>query len=196
MPRLRRADCSSPGIRRVRRGRGFSYVDDTTGEPIADVETLERIRELTIPPAWQDVWICPLAERPHPGDRHRRPRAQAVPLPRPLAGATRPREIRPDARVRARAAAAAPSDRRAPAPPTADAGARPGGRGPAARPRFLPDRRRELRRGERHVRPRDDAEAPRPPRAPELIVFDYVAKGGKRRVQSVVDPQVYAAPPS
>ena len=59
MPRLRRADCSGPGIRRVRRGRGFSYVDDSTGDPIAQVETLERIRELTIPPAWQDVWICP-----------------------------------------------------------------------------------------------------------------------------------------
>ena len=59
MPRLRRADCSAPGIRRVRRGRGFSYVDDSTGDPIADVETLERIRELAIPPAWQDVWICP-----------------------------------------------------------------------------------------------------------------------------------------
>src|SRR4051812_18456745 len=59
MPRLRRADCSAPGIRRVRRGRGFSYLDDATGEPIADLETLERIRELTIPPAWSDVWICP-----------------------------------------------------------------------------------------------------------------------------------------
>ena len=59
MPRLRRADCSAPGIRRVRRGRGFSYVDDSTGDPIAQVETLERIREVKIPPAWQDVWICP-----------------------------------------------------------------------------------------------------------------------------------------
>ena len=58
MPRLRRADCSAPGIRRVRRGRGFSYLDDSTDEPIADVETLKRIRALVIPPAWQDVWIC------------------------------------------------------------------------------------------------------------------------------------------
>jgi DNA topoisomerase-1 len=56
--RLRRADCAGPGIRRVRRGRGFSY-EDGTGEKIADEETLERIRRLAIPPAWKEVWICP-----------------------------------------------------------------------------------------------------------------------------------------
>jgi len=59
MPRLRHADCSGPGIRRVRRGRGFSYVDDTTGEPVTDCVTRERIDELAIPPAWEGVWICP-----------------------------------------------------------------------------------------------------------------------------------------
>jgi DNA topoisomerase I len=57
-PRLRRADCSAPGIRRRRRGRGFSYVDDE-GNRIDDPEVLERIAELAIPPAWEDVWICP-----------------------------------------------------------------------------------------------------------------------------------------
>ena len=56
--RLKRADCAGPGIRRVRRGRGFSYEDDS-GEKIADEETLERIRQLAIPPAWEEVWICP-----------------------------------------------------------------------------------------------------------------------------------------
>ncbi len=56
--RLRRADCAGPGIRRIRRGRGFSY-EDGTGERIADEETLERIRQLAIPPAWKEVWICP-----------------------------------------------------------------------------------------------------------------------------------------
>jgi DNA topoisomerase-1 len=56
--RLRRADCAGPGIRRIRRGRGFSY-EDGTGETIADEETLERIRQLAIPPAWKEVWICP-----------------------------------------------------------------------------------------------------------------------------------------
>ena len=61
MPRLRRIDCSSPGIRRIRRGRGFSYVDER-GTRIEACELLERIRSLAIPPAWTDVWICP-----HPG---------------------------------------------------------------------------------------------------------------------------------
>ena len=46
-----------PGIRRARRGRGFSYVGPR-GAP-ADRETLDRIRALAIPPAWTDVWICP-----------------------------------------------------------------------------------------------------------------------------------------
>src|SRR3712207_3311061 len=58
MPRLKRADISGPGIVRRRRGRGFEYLDEN-GERIADIETLERIRELAIPPAWRDVWICP-----------------------------------------------------------------------------------------------------------------------------------------
>jgi DNA topoisomerase I len=55
--RLRRSDCSGPGIRRLRRGRGFSYLDQH-GNPVTDEDTLVRIRELAIPPAWQDVWIC------------------------------------------------------------------------------------------------------------------------------------------
>jgi DNA topoisomerase-1 len=58
MARLRRVDCSTPGITRRRRGRGFTYHDED-GEAIRDIETLERIRELAIPPAWVDVWICP-----------------------------------------------------------------------------------------------------------------------------------------
>jgi DNA topoisomerase I len=56
--RLRRADCAGPGIRRIRRGRGFSFVDED-GTPIEDEETLARIRGLVIPPAWKDVWVCP-----------------------------------------------------------------------------------------------------------------------------------------
>src|SRR5207302_1293261 len=45
-------------IVRVRRGRGFSY-RDPDGRPLRDAEVLQRISELTIPPAWQEVWICP-----------------------------------------------------------------------------------------------------------------------------------------
>ena len=55
--RLRRADCAEPGLQRRRAGRGFVY-RDIDGERIEDEETLERIRELAIPPAWRDVWIC------------------------------------------------------------------------------------------------------------------------------------------
>jgi DNA topoisomerase IB len=55
--RLRRSDCSAPGIRRRRAGRGFYYVD-SCGHRVTDTETLERIRALVIPPAWTDVWIC------------------------------------------------------------------------------------------------------------------------------------------
>jgi len=42
----------------VRRGRGFSY-QDPGGTPLTDAATLERIRDLVIPPAWKKVWICP-----------------------------------------------------------------------------------------------------------------------------------------
>src|SRR4051812_2598142 len=58
MPRLRRADCSSAGIQRRRRGRGFEYIDQD-GARLTDEETLDRIRSLAIPPAWEEVWICP-----------------------------------------------------------------------------------------------------------------------------------------
>jgi DNA topoisomerase I len=56
--RLRRADCSGPGIARRRAGRGFAYFDED-GERVTEPEVLERIRELALPPAWGDVWICP-----------------------------------------------------------------------------------------------------------------------------------------
>ena len=58
MPRLRRADCSAAGISRRRRGKGFEYIDQD-GSRLTDEETLARIRDLAIPPAWEDVWICP-----------------------------------------------------------------------------------------------------------------------------------------
>ena len=57
MPRLRRVDCAVAGITRRRRGRGFEYLDEG-GERIEDEDVLERIRELAIPPAWEDVWVC------------------------------------------------------------------------------------------------------------------------------------------
>ncbi|KQZ02790.1 DNA topoisomerase [Caulobacter sp. Root1455] len=46
------------GIRRLRHGKGFSYVDED-GRPVKDEATLARIKALVIPPAWTCVWICP-----------------------------------------------------------------------------------------------------------------------------------------
>src|SRR4051794_38589743 len=57
-PRLKRVDCTGPGLRRVRRGRGFSILDPH-GERVDDADVLTRVNELVIPPAWQEVWICP-----------------------------------------------------------------------------------------------------------------------------------------
>jgi DNA topoisomerase I len=56
-PRLRRSDGSDSGIQRLRRGRGFGYVD-VDGSRVSDERSLARIRALAIPPAWQEVWIC------------------------------------------------------------------------------------------------------------------------------------------
>jgi DNA topoisomerase IB len=56
--RLRRSDCSGPGITRRGRGKGFEYIDED-GTRIDEPEVIARIRELGIPPAWKDVWICP-----------------------------------------------------------------------------------------------------------------------------------------
>lgn len=58
MTRLRRSDCTVPGIRRVRRGKGFSYVWPD-GRRVIEPDVLQRITDLVIPPAWRDVWICP-----------------------------------------------------------------------------------------------------------------------------------------
>jgi DNA topoisomerase-1 len=55
--RLRKVDCAEPGIRRVRRGRGWVYFSPD-GERVTDPAELQRISDLAIPPAWTDVWIC------------------------------------------------------------------------------------------------------------------------------------------
>ena len=57
-PVSKKVDCSGPGIRRRRRGKGFEYLDDD-GRRVTEPSVIERIRELAIPPAWEDVWICP-----------------------------------------------------------------------------------------------------------------------------------------
>jgi DNA topoisomerase I len=57
---LRYVSDAKPGITRKRWGRSFRYFD-LEGKPIHDEAVLARIRSLAIPPAWRQVWICPLA---------------------------------------------------------------------------------------------------------------------------------------
>lgn len=48
---------AEPGFRRVKRGRGFCYINPD-GSILKDEAVLARIRALAIPPAYTDVWIC------------------------------------------------------------------------------------------------------------------------------------------
>ncbi|HZC73930.1 MAG TPA: DNA topoisomerase IB [Jatrophihabitans sp.] len=57
LAKLRYVSPDDPGLRRVRRGRGFSY-QDATGVTIEDPALRGRIAQLAIPPAWRNVWIC------------------------------------------------------------------------------------------------------------------------------------------
>lgn len=58
MARLRTVTSTMPGWQRRRQGRGFTY-RDVDGVRLCDSDT-QRCRDLVIPPAWTDVWICPL----------------------------------------------------------------------------------------------------------------------------------------
>jgi len=190
-PRLRRADCSAPGIRRRRAGRGFVYVDPT-GTRIAEPEIVERARALVIPPAWTDVWICtdPRGHiqatgvdargrrqyRYHDLWRLRRDRekfdhmldfAQALPKLRHAAS----EHLAIDAMAQERVLACAAR--------LLDLGFfRIGTEGYAEENQTYG----LATMHKRHVRLEP----------PSTVNFDYMAKGSKRRLQSVVDPDVYA----
>ena len=56
--RLRRSTLDKPGLTRKRRGKGFAYYD-SDGELLTDGKTLQRVKDLVIPPAWKKVWISP-----------------------------------------------------------------------------------------------------------------------------------------
>lgn len=58
MPRLRRVSPDSPGWTRRRHGKGFRYLDEH-GKALPG-DAVERVKALVIPPAWRDVWICPV----------------------------------------------------------------------------------------------------------------------------------------
>jgi DNA topoisomerase-1 len=190
VPRLRRVDCSEPGIARRRRERGFEYLDPQ-GERIEDSEALERIRDLVIPPAWENVWICP-----HPFGH-----IQAVGTD--AAGRRqyvyhqlwRERRDQEKFDEMIRFARALPGLRTTAARHLAETG--------MPRDRVLACAVRLLDRGFFRIGTEDYAEQNRTYGLATMqkrhvtlgdeyvITFDYVAKGGKRRVQSIVDPAVY-----
>lgn len=58
--RLRFTSDASPGIERVRVRTSFTYRDHA-GRTVRDESVVTRIRALAIPPAWENVWICPHA---------------------------------------------------------------------------------------------------------------------------------------
>ena len=60
MTRLRHTHPGQPGLTRRRRGSGWEYRDAADAR-ITDPLTRQRINDLAIPPAWQDVWITPIA---------------------------------------------------------------------------------------------------------------------------------------
>jgi DNA topoisomerase-1 len=184
-------DCSGPGILRRRRGRGFEYVDENE-ERIDELEVLERIRELVIPPAWDNVWICPYpfghiqavgtdaAGRRqyiyHQRWRERRDQEkfdEMIRFARALPGvrktAARHLGLRGMPRERVLACAVRLLDR---------GFFRIGSEGYAEQNQTYGLATMQ----KRHVTLADDY----------LITFDFIAKGGKRRVQSIVDPKVYA----
>jgi DNA topoisomerase I len=189
MPRLRRVDCSSPGLTRRRFGRGFAYFDED-GDRIDDPVVLERIVSLAIPPAWTDVWICSVPNghiqaigidaagrkqyRYHDRWRARKDQEKFDRMVDFARGLPRVREVAADhlqldgfPRERVLAGAVRLLDR---------GFFRIGGEEYAETGSYgLATMRKE------HVTllPED------------AILFEYVAKGGKDRVQSVVDPDVY-----
>jgi DNA topoisomerase I len=190
VPRLRRVDCSGTGIARRRRGRGFEYLDEN-GNRIEDPGVLERIRELAIPPAWQEVWICPYPHghiqaigtdaagrrqyRYHDRWRERRDQEKfdemldfARALPRLRAAASKHLTLEDLSRDRVLAGAVRLLDRGFFRIGGEDYAEKNGTYGLATM------RKHHVSLGENGV-----------------VTFDYEAKGGKQRLQSIVDADVY-----
>jgi len=58
LARLHHTTDERPGITRRKGRNGFDY-RRPDGSPVRDLETLQRIKSLVIPPAWSAVWISP-----------------------------------------------------------------------------------------------------------------------------------------
>ena len=189
MPRLRKVSCADAGFTRRKRGRGFEYLD-FEGRRITDPEILQRIKDLTLPPAWTDVWICPMPNghlqavgtdaagrkqyRYHDDWRTRRDQEKFVKMLQ-FARALRPmRKITDEHLV----LEGMPRDRVL-----------------ACAVRLL-DRGFFRIGGERYAEENESFGLATMRKSHvtlegRALVFEYVAKSGKERLQSVVDPQVF-----
>ncbi len=167
------------------------YLDETTSERVDDPETLERIRALAIPPAWEDVWICP-----HPTGH-----LQAVGTDARGRKQYRYHELWRVRRDQEKFDEMLEFARRLPG--LRECTHRDLRRRSPTRERVLAGAVQLLDRGffriggeeyaeengtyglatmeKRHVRLEDG----------NRLVFDYPAKGGKRRLASIVDPEVF-----
>src|SRR4051812_8913541 len=58
---LRHVSDARPGIQRRKSGKGFAYIRPD-GTKLTEADVLRRIKMLAVPPAWTDVWICPIAD--------------------------------------------------------------------------------------------------------------------------------------
>jgi len=57
---LRYVTDNKPGFSRERHGKEFWYFD-THNKRITDEKTLQRVKSIGVPPAYENVWICPQA---------------------------------------------------------------------------------------------------------------------------------------
>jgi DNA topoisomerase-1 len=188
---LRRADCGRPGIRRRRAGRGFTYIGPD-GQRVTDHGALERIRGLVIPPAWEDVWICP-DERGHIQATGVDTRGRKQYRYHDLWRVRRDREKFEHMLEFARAL---PTLRRRVAEDLAEED--------LTKNRVLACATRLLDLGFFRIGTEGYAEENQTYGLATIhrkhvrllggstVVFDYTSKSGKRRIQSVVDPEVYA----
>ena len=165
--------------RRADRGRGDAGADPRAGDPAG----LEGGLDL------------PRPARAHPGDRDRRRRAASSTSTTSAGSSAQARaQVRGDARVRRRAAAAAPRRDRA---TCAARGCRASGRWPARC--ACSTSASSAIGGEDYAEENESYGAGDGPprarldRAASEVVFDFPAKSGQRRVQSIRDPAAIAA---